>query len=682
MIKFIVLILCSLNLSATQFEYWYTTYTAFTSTTIDNSEGWWVQGSYGQQTSNCGGVSLFGGFNAFGTGTKVSKLISLPSHFKLKVSLQFWKIDSWDGELLYLFLDDYVYIGTWGNGGVQTCGNTNYYWREVQENLEFVFEHKQPTLSIIMTSTLNEAINNESWGFRDFKVEYIKCSPGCIMCNDDTPDECLSYVELESNWWSNYNFDGWTLDNQNVLTTSSCVNIQFVGKITESKQISKQFNTMIPHYKVILQVQLWKLDIWNNNEFSITLDGYVIFQTQFNQAELVQLCDDISGGEKLYNIQVTTNHKSNSALIKMNSNVVSTNGAWGLRGFRLYIIKCYTTCLQCFGPNINDCEVCQNGYFLNGSECVNVKWIDGLREFYDSSDFTTSDGWTISNVYNNQSPFQTCESINVVGGFNLLSKDAQINLVYSLPQHTKIRIKLQLWKFDTWDSEMFQVFDRGNLVYEKQFGLTGKLTTCGQHQTYIYKTNIDFEFLHDQSSINLIMKTTLDEIPSNESWGIREFQLLYDINNKCSQSIIDTVTISAFTAKNYFQSTQYSSDQSLLKKISISELGVILELDFDQTISVDFNIFKLTILTSWTCYSNDQTFSLSILQSSYPDYQKATAKCNKKHSNVLNSQLIFERTISKQPKSSKIRLLSTTTSLKIFQIAYNQDIILYQMLLN
>ncbi|CAD8125609.1 unnamed protein product [Paramecium sonneborni] len=680
MLKFLVLILCSVNLNAN--EYWNTAYTAFTATTINNNEGWWVQGSYGQQISDCGGVSLFGGFNAFGKGTKVSKLITIASHFKLRVSLQFMKIDSWDLEFLYLFLDDYVYIRKWGFEGVQKCGAGNYDFIEDQVNLEFIFEHKQPTLSIIMTTTLNEGVANESWGFRDFKVEYISCSPGCVICNDDTPDECLSYVELESNWWSNYNFDGWTLDNQNSLTTNTCVNIELVGKITGSKQLSKQFAILIPHYQLILQVQLWKFDIWINNQFTITLDGQVIFTTTFNQVEIIQLCDDTNGGEKILNIHLINIHKSNSAQIKMNSNIVSTNGSWGLRGFRLYIIKCYTTCLECFGPNKNNCNICQNGYYLDGSECVDVKWIDGLREFFNPSDFIIQDGWTISNIYNNQSPFQKCDNIDLVGGFNLLAKDASINFIYNLPQHTKIRIKLQFWKFESWDAEIFQVLEQGNLVFQKEFGPNGVLTTCGQYQTRVYKNNLDFEFLHDQSSINLIMKTTLDEVANNEAWGIRDFQLLYDSQKQCSQSIINTVNFPSFIANNYIQSSQHSINQSFKKKIEISELGVILELDFDQTISLDLNIFQLTFLTSWPCYFNDQTFSISILQSNYPDYQKATAKCNKKHSNVLNSQSIFERPIQKQPKQSQIRLLSTPTLLKIFQIAYDQDIILYEMLLN
>lgn len=33
------------------------------------------------------------------------------------------------------------------------------------------------------------------------------------MCNDDTPDECWYYGLVEKNWFEDFNFDGWTLDN-------------------------------------------------------------------------------------------------------------------------------------------------------------------------------------------------------------------------------------------------------------------------------------------------------------------------------------------------------------------------------------------------------------------------------------------------------------------------------------
>lgn len=52
------------------------------------------------------GIPLFGGFNIFGKGTKVSKTLKLPPHYRLKFKFLFAKIDSWDSESAFLKVDN------------------------------------------------------------------------------------------------------------------------------------------------------------------------------------------------------------------------------------------------------------------------------------------------------------------------------------------------------------------------------------------------------------------------------------------------------------------------------------------------------------------------------------------------------------------------------------------------
>ncbi|CAD8205527.1 unnamed protein product [Paramecium pentaurelia] len=683
MINLVVLILCFIKLNAK--EYWDTLYSAFTSNNIIDNEGWFVQGNYGQLTSFCDGVSLFGGFNLFGSGTSISKLISLPPHYKVRVSFEFWKIDSWDQEYAYFFIDDITTTDYWNVGYSDVrCGNPDNVdlWRDNNKNYVLEFFHQEPTLAVIITTNLDESPYTESWGLRMFKVEGVLCSPGCIMCQDDTPNECWEYELFEMNWFDDFNFDGWNLDNQQFLGKSSCVNIWLIGgigQITGSKQLSKQFTSLNPHYKVILQVQLWKFDIWNNNQFQIEIDGQLSAQGVFNQFEFAQLCGDSGGGEKLLNIRLVKTHTSDTVQIKMKSNIASSGGSWGLRAFRLFIVKCYQTCLICSGPNKNDCSECKTGYILYNSECVDVKWIFGLKQYFQSSDFQIQTGWTISYVFNNQWPFQICDNINLLGGQSLFGRDASVSLNFDLPKHTKVRIKLEFWKFDSWDYEWFKVFANGIQVYQVSFGQTGVQVICGSNQKEAYKKILDFEFDHTQPTLNLVMTSSLDELADNESWAIRNFQLFYGVPKDCSNSIIDSVTLPAFIGTRYIQSTQYSSDKSLQNKIEISELGISLQPSFDQLIFVDSAIKKLTISIIWQCFLNDQTFSISILQSSYPDYKTGTAICKQKRSNIVKSILIVERTIIQQ---SQIRLVSTLTSFQIYQIVEDQTIKQYEMIIN
>ncbi|CAD8162475.1 unnamed protein product [Paramecium octaurelia] len=684
--QLVILALCIIEINS--YDYWGNAYQAFNSTVITDNEGWLMQGNNGAEfTSTCGTTSLFGGYNILGAGASVSKIISLPAHFKIRVSLEFWKIDSWDNEKLYIILDDSVTTAYWyWDTGVVICGNPTQWteWREVKTIFSIEFEHNQPTLAVIITTKLDEAPLTESWGFRNFQVDVLYCAPGCVICSGDAPDQCWYYAEIEKNWFEtdNFNTDGWSLNTLQALAYSNCVKIQVMGEIgqfTGTKELQKQYTSLDPHFKVILQVQVWKFDVWNANSFQIVIDGQVLATELFNNDEVTQLCGDSSGGEKLKNIEITFSHTSDSMLIKMKSDLILTTGSWGVRAFRLFLGKCYEKCLTCSGPNYDNCLSCKTGYFLHNFQCDDVKWMLGLQQYFQLQDFQIQAGWTISNVFNNQNPFQICNGQNLVGGTQLFAKDASITLNFDLPRHTKIRIKLEFWKFDTWDREWFRVFADGTQVYEIQFGLNGVLISCGTYSTSSYVKNLDFNFPHSQQSIILKMTSNLDEQPDNESWGIRNFELFYGVPKDCSYSTIDLITLPSFIGTSFVQSTYYSSDQTLQNKIEITELGISLQPSFDQTFSVDSAIKKLTILITWNCFLNDKVFSISILQSSFPDYLSSTAICKQKQSNVLRSTLILQRTIV---QVSTIKLIATSTSFQIYQIVDGQKTTQYEMIIN
>ncbi|CAD8094627.1 unnamed protein product [Paramecium sonneborni] len=186
-----------------------------------------------------------------------------------------------------------------------------------------------------------------------------------------------------------------------------------------------------------------------------------------------------------------------------------------------------------------------------------------------------------------------------------------------------------------------------------QYGKTGESRTCGSTILNIYMTNLDFEFLHSQSSINLMMTSTLTETPDNKSWGIRNFQLFYGVAKDCSNSIIDFITVPSFIATSFFKSSSFSHDQTQKINIEISELGISLEPDFDQTVTVDKDLKKMTISVTWPCFTSDLNFSLIIQKTSYPDYKTITSKCRHKNSNIVKLVLIIECII---PLESQIKL--------------------------
>lgn len=79
---------------------------AFAEENFSGIDGWTIKGnSNGLVTSRCGSASLVGGFNVFGSGATASKEFVVPAHYRLRLKVQFFKIDAWNDEYLYIDVD-------------------------------------------------------------------------------------------------------------------------------------------------------------------------------------------------------------------------------------------------------------------------------------------------------------------------------------------------------------------------------------------------------------------------------------------------------------------------------------------------------------------------------------------------------------------------------------------------
>jgi hypothetical protein len=69
----------------------------WTDFTALGAQGWVVENGR-DGGSQCAGVNLLGGFNLYGKGARIRNKLALPPHYRLKVKVNYWKIDSWDNE--------------------------------------------------------------------------------------------------------------------------------------------------------------------------------------------------------------------------------------------------------------------------------------------------------------------------------------------------------------------------------------------------------------------------------------------------------------------------------------------------------------------------------------------------------------------------------------------------------
>lgn len=51
--------------------------------------------------------------------------------------------------------------------------------------------------------------------------------------------------------------------------------------VGQKSVISRQFTGLPPHVKLMIKLQFWKIDFWDNEEFIIKIDGKVEYKKAF-----------------------------------------------------------------------------------------------------------------------------------------------------------------------------------------------------------------------------------------------------------------------------------------------------------------------------------------------------------------------------------------------------------------
>ena len=103
---------------------------------------------------------------------------NLPLHNAMRLRLQFWKIDSWDNEFAKIIVDG---IEVWSRQFIyyqgfpgSICGQNYNEWNENIVDIDVTFNHIDSAAKVTITTTLDQAADDESWGVRDFQLFSIQ----------------------------------------------------------------------------------------------------------------------------------------------------------------------------------------------------------------------------------------------------------------------------------------------------------------------------------------------------------------------------------------------------------------------------------------------------------------------------------------------------------------------------
>ena len=179
------------------------TLSGFTTETAD-----WILSSYvtaGVKFYNCGGNYILGGYNVLGgaTGQYIQRTYSsLPTHNQIYLQMRFYQIDSWDQlvngpDYFSISIDGTSFTG-WSlsfeyPGAYSLCGDPNLGFEDFVFTISLAYPHSASSLTLRMITGTNQLSSDESFGFRDIKIEFLTVStPYFSLCAPGAPSSYLS----------------------------------------------------------------------------------------------------------------------------------------------------------------------------------------------------------------------------------------------------------------------------------------------------------------------------------------------------------------------------------------------------------------------------------------------------------------------------------------------------------
>ena len=162
-----------------------------------------------------------------------------------------------------------------------------------------------------------------------------------------------------------------------------------------------------------------------------------------------------------------------------------------------------------------------------------------------SDNFDAATGWSDNRLFT----VTSLGNESILGGVNQFSGLTTTKSFALTGNQQSLQLDLRFYRFDTWDNESFQILLDGNIVYSRSFSY---LTFDPDETTFIEPgpvnttdafTDISVTYATTATSVNVAFRSTLDQNPGDESWGIDNFVLSDDL---ATAAVPEPATFSMF----------------------------------------------------------------------------------------------------------------------------------------
>ena len=298
--------------------------------------------SAGFKTISCGGSTWVG---VYAKGNSItSPQFSVGAHRGIVVRLSVAYVDSWDSGEYFKVKADGVEVFSRAktyNGATPTHTCKSSKWNDAYETVTFGFNHVASTLTLVITSNLNDGIDDESWGICNLTIrtsEYPVSPSGVPLT--------LAVSEASSTIFfacsSPPNEIGWTYSAG--YTKISCAGDTYLGRYAKGATVtSPYFLLSNEHQGIIVSFKLAWIDSWDSGEyFKVTADGSEVFskvKTYSPDVTAKHHCGNKDWKEAYETVTFGFNHTASSLVFVFSSNLNDgiDDESWGICDFKFTV---------------------------------------------------------------------------------------------------------------------------------------------------------------------------------------------------------------------------------------------------------------------------------------------------------------------------------------------------------
>ena len=437
---------------------------------------------------NCAGTPWLG---PFGEGGEASVFITYgASHQAAFIHFQLALFDSWENETFYVKVDDkvvYSYTHTHDPLGSNTCMS---HWNDKFISVTVGLNLTKSSITIVMTSDLDEPAENESWGVYMFtswpSTAPIAPEGGSLNYLKAPVFSCIAPV-YDPDWTYTPTYE-----------TFKCNGNTYVAGHSSGGYLNVTYYFQEKHHGILMKLNLALTSAWGNNTFYVYADETLVYSFNYYYNSTT------NGGEPVnFDLAFGFNHSSFTLMLAFGSDVEgdADEVAWGI--CEVDVVK---TVQDVDSTGLNELNAAKNLTLRCEDPGLDLAWT--YAPTYQTVAVSSGDYYV--------GPF--------VAGGNMYAKLGVAS------EHLGIVMSFKLAVFGAWEGEEFFVVADNNLVYLTKYEtdtLSSDSESSFEEDEEVRYLDITFGFNHTAGSLYVHIESSLKDYNNGDkSWGICDLSII------------------------------------------------------------------------------------------------------------------------------------------------------------